>query len=284
MTSIKQIKKTIVGSFALAGLLMCIFTSNASQQTPAPTMAQAPGQPAPINPLATAPTYSTVQSMAPVTIDTMTTPQVGTSTQTVPSPTITQPTVTTTLPGGHISTTLVPGQSTSTAPFTGQPSTIVSSAPLAAQSNQMSGQTIPTAASTPAPNTSQATDALGLSMTNPTQYPATITLYITPSNRVIQKDIPAGQTVNLLSEPLSKTATYNVSGSLFQTVITKTTITTLSGPTQQTQPSQFINTKTNRISSTKNWSAANPADQKIHLTIDFAERPGGEPTFEIRQQ
>lgn len=312
MTSMKQIKKAIVvGSFTMASLLLCIFTSNASQQTPAPapTMAQATGQPdqnqqptaqqpqpvvgigstppaastmqtgtttgpmpTPMAPLAATPTDSTMQSMPPVTIDSMTMPQANTF----------QPTVTAPPPSeGQISAALAPGQSTPTpaAPLMpGNPSNPVSSAPMA--SSQTTGQTMPT----PALNTPQATGGVGLSMTNPTQFPITITLHIVPSNRVVQKDIPAGQTVDLLSEPLSKNDTYTVSGSLFQTITTKTTITTLSGPAQQTQPAQFINTKTNRISSTKNWSVANPVDQKIHLTVDFTERPGAESTLEIRQQ
>lgn len=298
MTSMKQIKKTIVGSFALASLAVCIFTTNASQQmpAPAPTTAQTQLKPIPdqaqqtgsstaqpmlpggtaTQPAATAQqapptattTNSTLQSMPPVTIDTMTAPQTGTPTQTMPQAAmvVPQPTVTTMPAEGQISAALAPGQSTTTP-----------AAPL------LAGQAMATAVPMSVASTPQATSTVGLSMTNPTQYPMTITLHIMPSNRVIQKDLPAGQSIDILSEPLSKTDTYTISGSLFQTVITKTTITTLSGPAQP-QPAQFINTKTNRISSTKNWSAANPADQKIHLAVDFTEKPGAEPTFEIRQQ
>lgn len=300
MTRMNQTKKTLIGTFMLASLLLCSLGLNASQPMPAPfpTMAQATGQPdqnqqptaqqpQPVvgigstppaastmqtgtttGPMPT-PIDSTMQSMPPVTIDTMATPQTTSPAQPIPPATTFQPTVTTTPPEGQISAALAPGQSSPTP-----------AVPL------LTGQAMQTVAPISGASTPQATGALGLSMTNPTQYPITITLHIVPSNRIVQKDIPAGQTVNLLSEPLSKNDTYTVSGSLFQTVTTKTTITTLSGPAQQTQqqPTQFINTKTNRISSTKNWSVANPVDQKIHLTVDFSERQGAEPTLEIRQQ
>ncbi len=175
-----------------------------------------------------------------------------------------------------------PVQTVATAIPTGIPSTVT--APIATAAGAPSGAP---SATTNAPAPSAATgqpSQQGITIKNPTQYPATITLHITPSNQIVQKDVAPGQTVTLFDQALNKTDTYTVSGSLFRTVITKTTVTTLSGAPQATAPAEFITTKTNRLSSAKNWSSNASNAQKIELTIKFTETPGAEPIFEIQQQ
>lgn len=311
MARMKRVQKSFFRCCAFTGVLICVGNSNTFQSGPtaAATTPHTTGQPdqgqqmvsSSVQPMENssavptpAPTDSSMQSMLPVTIETMKDPQPSIPTQTasMPTDTSTQPVAQAVQPptppqAEPLSVPIAPGQPSAT-PFVPENHSIPMTSAPTDQSNQTAQQPMlppfQPVAQVVAPNTPPSTGS-GLSVTNPTSYPITLTLNITPGARVIQKDIPAGKTVDLLTEPLNKNDTYTVSGSLFQTIITKTTVTTLSGPAQQTQqPSQFINTKTNRISSTKNWSAANPTSATAHLTVDFNQHQGVEPTFEIRQQ
>lgn len=254
----KRIQQILCGS--LLSILVCIFAQQLdAKQAPTTPTSGLPAQTA--EPTQTAPATQTDTNMA--------SPAQNTSAQPSTAATTTQ---------APIANTKTDVTSVATVTPTNQP---VQNAPTPDQTT--TAQTAPIAPNS-MPSQPAATSQQGITIKNPTQYPATISLHITPSNQVIQKDVAPGQTVALFDQALNKTDTYTASGSLFRTVITKTTVTTISGAPQAPAPAEFITTKTNRLSSSKNWSSNASSAQKIDLTIKLVEIPGAEPIFEIQQE
>lgn len=288
------VKKTVFWLFALMNvLLFALITIGQAQQaqptlTPeagtTPTIATPAAGATPAAPQAAVatPAQTTMPTSAPSSIPSIVQPNVVTPMGTVstmdptviatPAPIAPAPMVTT-MPAPYLD----PAMTSPVVSAPGLPSPAFSAAPAGIPSAPAVYQPAPVLP-TPAINTSP-----GLWVNNPTAYPAMITLHIESSDDLSQTDVPAGQNVQIIPT-LSNADKYTASGSLFRTVITKTAVTTLSGPMPSATPTEFINTETTRISTAQEWSANHPATPGIQLILNLIETPGVDPILEIRQQ
>ena len=141
--------------------------------------------------------------------------------------------------------------------------------------------------------------AIGLYVRNTTEYPCQVTLKIyarqqTPKtffsgfpDRTLEKNIPAGATVELLDDALDKNYVYTLTAFVGEKPIRMLggKVMHIGGPMAFDKNSKSVPAaKTPNLSINKDWSIQHPTNKKVELVLELVQKQGAPTELRLRDQ